>query len=142
MAYYEDYIRANPHMQGGGIRRVQSTVSRGPGSAVAGPSGMSPGFGPGGPMMGPHGGGGGHMYPGMLMALGSTSGGSTRAAGTRRGDASMWGGRGSVPISPLDRGIANSMRSLAYTDEEEERRRQEAAGLYGGNSQGGYGGFA
>ena len=137
MAYYEDYIRANPHMQGGGIRRVQSPVSRGPhdGVASAGPSGMSPGFGPGGPMMGPHG-------AGMLAALSSTSGGATRALGTRRGDAAMWGGRGSVPISSQDRGIADSMRSLAYTDEEEERRRQEAQGMYGGSNQGGYGVFS
>jgi len=141
MAYDEEFVRANPHVRGGGIRRMQSTVSRGPGNSIAGPSGMPPGFGPGGPMMGPHGGGGGYMYPGMLAALGSTSGGSTRAAGTRRGDGAIWGGPGSVPIGPQDRGIAENMRSLAYTDEEEERRRQEAAGMYGGSSQGGYGGF-
>jgi hypothetical protein len=143
MAYDEEFVRANPHVRGGGIRRMQSTVSRGPhdGVASAGPSGMPPGFGPGGPMMGPHGGGGGYMYPGMLAPLMSRSGGSTRAPGTRASGSFIWGGPGSVPIGPQDRGIAENMRSLAYTDEEEERRRQEAAGMYGGSSQGGYGGL-
>jgi len=145
--YDEEFLRANPHVRGGGIRRMQSPVSRVATDAVAGPGSFPPGFGPGGPMMGPHGGGGGYYgggggysWPGMLMALGSTMGGSSRAAGTKRGPVGMWGGPGSVPIGPSDRGIAQEMANYQRNPWEEEEEWQK--GLYGGMSQGGYGGRA
>ena len=147
MAYDEEFIRANPHVSGGGIRRTQSPVSRVATDAVAGPGSFPPGFGPGGPMMGPHGGGGGYYgggggysWPGMLMALGSTMGGSSRAAGTKRGPGNMWGMPGSVPVDAGDRGIAQEMANYQRNPWEEEEEWQK--GLYGGMSQGGSGGRA
>lgn len=140
MAYDEEFLRANPHITGRGIRRVQSPVSRVATDAVAGPGSFPPGFGPGGPMMGPHGGGGGYSWPGMLFPLGSTMGGSSRAAGTKRGPGGWWGGPGSVPIGPGDRGIAQEMANYQRNPWEEEEEWQK--GLYGGMSQGGSGGRA